>query len=195
MIYLPTYLPTRRFAVILHNSCILYVTQVHLVFFSSRRALNSRYFSLLILAALDSSGRLESGFLLGNNHWLGSEKGCQSVKAPLYVTLSNRFERLMKPDLIRSTAPFEMDYRIVFAKHYSPWQIEIKFHTENLLHIGLCMPKSCTNDEIHNLTQEYLNSRTLDAQNLFEFESDVLLVKDMRLRENFFSKTSVILLG
>lgn len=145
-------------------------------------------------AALDSSGHFGSGFLLGNNHWFGSEKGCQSTQAPLYVTLSNRFERLMKPNLIHATAPFDMDYRIVYAKHYSPWQIEIKFHTENLLHIGLCLPKSCTNSEIHNLTQEYLNSRALDAQNIFEFESDVLLVKDLKLRENFFSKTSVILL-
>jgi hypothetical protein len=151
-------------------------------------------FFLFSLSALDSSGQLGPGFLLGNNHWFGSEKGCESVQAPLYVTLSNRFERLMKPDLIYSVAPFDMDYRMVYAKHYSPWQIEIKFHTENLLHIGLCLPKSCTNNEIHNLTQEYLNSRTFDAQNLYEFESDVLLVKDLKLRENFFSKTSVIIL-
>jgi hypothetical protein len=167
----------------------------HSAFFLYRRCCIIHACLPYVLAALDASGRLESGFLLGNNHWLGSQKGCESVKAPLYVTLSNRFERLMKPDLIRSTAPFEMDYRVVYAKHYSPWQIEIKFHTENLLHIGLCIPKSCTNDEIHNLTQEYLNSRTLDAQNLFEFESDVLLVKDLKLRDNFFSKTSVIILG
>lgn len=99
----------------------------------------------------------------------------------------------MKPDLIYDTAPFEVDYRVVYAKHYSPWQIEIKFLTENLLHIGLCLPKSCSNSEIHNLTQEYLNSRLLDSQTLFEFESDVLLVKDLNLRENFFAKTSVIL--
>lgn len=146
------------------------------------------------IKTLDSSGQAGSGFLLGNNHWLGSEKGCESLKSPLHVTLSNRFERLMKPDLMHAVAPFEMNYRLVYAKHYSPWQIEIKFHTENLLHIGLCLPKSCTNNEIHNLTQEYLNSRSHDVQNLFEFESDVLLVKDLKLRENFFSKISVILL-
>ncbi|KAL7051333.1 hypothetical protein ACKWTF_004432 [Chironomus riparius] len=146
------------------------------------------------MKTLDSSGHFGSGFLHGNNHWLGSEKGCQSLTSPLHVTLSNRFERLMKPDLIHAVAPFEMNYRMIYAKHYSAWQIEIKFHTENLLHIGLCLPKSCSNNEIHNLTQEYLNSRTLDAQNLFEFESDVLLVKDLKLRENFFSKKSVIIL-
>lgn len=142
---------------------------------------------------MDSSGQLNAGFLLGNNHWLGSQKGCESVKAPLYVTLSDRFERLMKADLIHDIAPFEMDYRMVYAKHYSPWQIEIKFHSENVLHIGLCIPKSCSNSELHNLTQEFMNTRTLDAQNLFEFESDVLLVKDLKLRENFFYKSSIIL--
>lgn len=146
-------------------------------------------------AVLDSSGQAGSGFLLGNNHWLGSRKGCESVKAPLYITLSDQFDRLMKPGLIRDIAPFEMDYRIVYAKHYSPWQVEIKFLTENLLHIGLCLPKSCSNSEVHNLTQEYLNSRVLDSQSLFEFESDVLLVKDLKLRGNFFAKTSIILAG
>lgn len=99
----------------------------------------------------------------------------------------------MKPDLIQAIAPFEMNYRMIYAKHYSPWQIEIKFLTENLLHLGLCLPKSCSNSEIHNLTQELFNSRTLDAQNILEFESDVLLVKDLDIRENFFMKTSVIL--
>ena len=142
---------------------------------------------------LDSSGQVSSEFMLGNNHWLGSTKGCESVKAPLYITLSNRFERLMKPDLIRDTAPFEVEYRIAYAKHYSPWQVEIKFMMENLLHIGLCLPKSCSNSEIHNLTQDYLNSKVLDTQSLFEFEGDVLLVKDLKLRENFFSKFTVIL--
>lgn len=144
---------------------------------------------------LDSSGSVVPGFLQGNNHWLGSSRGCESVKAPLHVTLSDRFERLMKPDLINDVAPFEVDYRVAYAKHYSPWQIEVKFHTENLLHIGLCLPKSCSNSEVHNLTQEYLNTRILDQQNIFEFESDVLLVKKLELRKNFFSKRSVWLTG
>lgn len=142
---------------------------------------------------LDSSGQSGSGFLLGNNHWLGSTKGCESVKEPLYITLSDRFERLMKPDLIYDTAPFEVDYRVVYTKHHSPWQVEIKFMSENLLHIGLCLPKSCTNSEIHNLTQDYFNTKALDIQSVYEFEGDVLLVKDLRLRENFFYKPSVIL--
>lgn len=99
----------------------------------------------------------------------------------------------MKPDLLYDIAPFSVDYRIVYAKHRSPWQVEIKFHTENLLHIGLCLPASCTNSELHNLTQDYLNERLLDIQDVYEFESEVLEVKDLKLRENFFTKKSVII--
>lgn len=148
---------------------------------------------LLTLTVLDASAQIGSGFLLGNNHWLGSRRGCESVNTAFHVTLSDRFERLMKPDLLYDIAPFDVDYRMVYAKHRSPWQIEIKFHTENLLHIGLCLPLSCSNSELHNLTQDYLNSRLLDVQDVYEFESEVLQVKDLKLRSNFFTKKSVIL--
>lgn len=146
-----------------------------------------------IFTVLDASAQFGSGFLLGNNHWLGSRKGCESARTPFHVTLSDRFERLMKPGIMYDLAPFDVDYRIVYAKHNSPWQIEIKFHTENLLHIGVCLPSSCSNFELHNLTQDYLNSRTFDQQDLYEFEAEVLEVKDLKLRENFFTKKSVIL--
>lgn len=142
---------------------------------------------------MDSSGQVGSNFMLGNNHWIGSTKACGSVNAPLYITLSDRYERSMKPNLIQDTSPFEVEYRIAYAKHHSPWQIEIKLMTENILHMGLCLPKSCTNAEIHNMTQNYLNSKTFDMQNLFEFKGEVLLVKDLKLRENFLYKRSVIL--
>lgn len=52
---------------------------------------------------------------------------------------------------------------------------------------------SCSNSELHNLTQDYLNYRQLDVQDVYEFQSEVLLVKDLKLRPNFFLKKSVIL--
>lgn len=66
----------------------------------------------------------------GHNHWIGSEKGCESTRAPLSITLTDRYRRTMKPNLVSALAPFELDYRIVFAKHQSAWQVEIKFQSE-----------------------------------------------------------------
>lgn len=142
---------------------------------------------------MDASAQFGSGFVQGNNHWLGSRASCESSRTPFYVTLSDRFDRLMKPGLMYDVAPFDVDYKIVYAKHNSPWQIEIKFHTENLLHIGVCLPASCSNSELYNLTQDYLNGRSFDQLDIYEFEAEVIEVKDLNLRNNFFLKKSVIL--
>ncbi len=131
---------------------------------------------------------------MGHNNWIGSPKECEAVQRALYITLSDRYHRNMKPNLVQSIAPFDVEYRMVYAKHHSPWQIEMKFMIENMLHIGLCLPKSCTNDEIFNLTRKYFNNRLVDVQVMYEIDADVVEVKDMKLRENFFLKKSVIIM-
>lgn len=79
---------------------------------------------------LDSSGSKNAGFLWGQNYWLGSQDGCEAVQEPVYITLSDQYERAMKKGLINDLAPYEMDYRVVYIRHDSPWQVEIKFMTE-----------------------------------------------------------------
>lgn len=76
---------------------------------------------------LDSSASSQPGFVWGNNFWMGSLVGCDSVQAPKRITLSQRFPRNMKPDLLKARAPFDVDYRMVYAKHSSPWQIQVEF--------------------------------------------------------------------
>lgn len=143
---------------------------------------------------LDSSGHPSAGFMLGNNHWLGSQKGCYSVQTPLFISISDRYDRIMKPNLILSKAPFKVTYNMIYAKHTSEWQVEVKFMTELLLHIGLCLPKSCTISEIHNLTQIYFDHRLASVQDIFEFDAKIIQVKDLKMRDYFFLKKSVLLL-
>jgi peptidoglycan/LPS O-acetylase OafA/YrhL len=143
---------------------------------------------------LDSSAQKESGFIFGHNNWIGSPKECESVQEPLYITLSDRYHRTMKPDLIQSVAPFDVEYRMVYAKHHSPWQVEVKFMLENMLHIGLCLPKSCTNNEVFNLTRKYFNNRLIDVQVMYEIDADVVHVKDMKLSHDFYYKKTLWLL-
>lgn len=66
-------------------------------------------------------------FLLGNNYWIGSPVECSSLNKPFHITMNSRFKRVMKPDLLNTTAPFEIGYRMVHANHNSPWQIEVEF--------------------------------------------------------------------
>uniref|UniRef100_A0AAG5D623 Nose resistant-to-fluoxetine protein N-terminal domain-containing protein n=1 Tax=Anopheles atroparvus TaxID=41427 RepID=A0AAG5D623_ANOAO len=147
------------------------------------------------MKVLDSSGSQESGFMWGHNHWIGSEKGCEATQSPLSITLSDRYRRNMKPNLVSALAPFELDYRIVFAKHQSAWQVEVKFQSENILHIGVCIPRSCSNDELHNLTARYFEENVVLAQDIYEFKPNVLYVKNTTLDRGFWTKPSVFIIG
>lgn len=79
---------------------------------------------------LDSSGSPQTGFVFGQNYWLGSIQECEAVRNPIPITLDSRFTRNMKPNLMGATAPFDMEYRVVYAQHESPWQIEVKVLSE-----------------------------------------------------------------
>ncbi|XP_035904568.1 nose resistant to fluoxetine protein 6-like [Anopheles stephensi] len=147
------------------------------------------------MKVLDASGSQEPGFMWGHNHWIGSEKGCESTRTPLSITLSDRYRRNMKRNLVTALAPFELDYRIVFAKHQSAWQVDVKFQSENILHIGVCIPRSCTNDELHNLTARYFDENLVLAQDIYEFKPNVLHVKNTALDRAFWSKPSVFIIG
>lgn len=57
-------------------------------------------------------------------------KGCEAVQKPPPLTISNRFERFMHADLWSATAPFDIGYRMVYAEHRSPWQVQVEFVLE-----------------------------------------------------------------
>ncbi|XP_053674198.1 nose resistant to fluoxetine protein 6-like [Anopheles nili] len=147
------------------------------------------------MKVLDASGSQEPGFMWGHNHWIGSEKGCQTTRSPLSITLSDRYRRNMKRNLVSALAPFDFEYRMVFAKHRSAWQVEVKFQSENILHIGVCIPRSCTNDELHNLTARYFDENLVLAQDIYEFKPNVLHVKNTTLGHTFWAKPSVFIIG
>lgn len=142
------------------------------------------------MKVLDSSGSKNAGFLWGQNYWLGSQDGCEAVQEPVYITLSDQYERAMKKGLINDLAPYEMDYRVVYIRHDSPWQVEIKFMTERIIHVGLCLPKSCSNAEVYNLTQSYMDWGYFEEANVYDINPEVIHIKDLRLRDDFFDKIS-----
>ncbi|XP_055920150.1 nose resistant to fluoxetine protein 6-like isoform X2 [Eupeodes corollae] len=140
----------------------------------------------------DSSGEKESGFIWGNNYWLGSRLGCAAVQNPVQITLSDQIVRIMNKDLIKQMAPFQMDYRVVYLKHNSPWQVDINMtsEAERTIHVGLCLPSACSSSEIKTLTQSLLDKKILEEANMFELDAEVMYVKDLKLKPSFFQQKS-----
>lgn len=141
------------------------------------------------MKVLDASGSKSSGFVFGQNYWLGSQESCRSVQRPVGVTLSKNYERVMHYGLLTQQAPFDMDYRVVYLRHNSPWQIEIKVMSDQIIHIGLCLPISCQSNEIKELTSDYMAGGFAD-NDIFEMQPEVLYMKDLKLRETFYDRLS-----
>ncbi|XP_037032707.1 nose resistant to fluoxetine protein 6-like isoform X2 [Bradysia coprophila] len=148
------------------------------------------------MKVLDSSAQFEPGFIFGNNFLLGSLKECQWLRGTHSVTLSKRFMRNMKTNLLESVGPFDLEYNVVYAEHDSPWQIQTEFLlTRKVLQIGLCLPKSCSSTDVWNITQNYFDEETVGFISQYELQPRVVRVKTLNVETNFFKKTSARLLG
>lgn len=97
----------------------------------------------------------------------------------------------MKTGLLDAVAPFALEYRVVYLNHNSPWQVEIKFMTERIVHIGLCLPRSCTSPEIYNMTQSFFDNELSEDSRMLNLHPEVVRVKDMKVSETFFNKLSL----
>jgi hypothetical protein len=60
----------------------------------------------------------------------------------------------------------------------------------------MCMPASCTNAEIFNLTTNFFELKARNTiLNEYDLNAEVLEVKDFKLREGFFFKKTMIMVG
>lgn len=140
---------------------------------------------LWALKILDSSGKSSTGFIDGNNFWLGSETVCSLLNDPIKVPLPSSKTRRMSNLATSVKSEVPVDYRIIFASHSS----HVQFHSEifNLvgLHIGLCLPKSCDEKDIQTLAESLFSSELKNESLLYgklKYETS----KKLQLRENFF---------
>jgi len=96
--------------------------------------------------------------------------------------------------IITQQAPFDMDYRVLYLRHSSPWQVEIKLMSEQIIHIGLCLPSACNSEEVKNLAQDYVAGGMFTENDIFDIRPEVVYMKDLQLREEFFERASFRLL-
>lgn len=64
--------------------------------------------------------------------------------------------------------------------------------SENVLHIGLCLPKSCDNGQVQHLVQKLFDGDFLRRE--YEIHPKVFEVKALGFRPRFFLKKSFMLL-
>lgn len=64
-----------------------------------------------------------------------------------------------------------------------------------MLHIGLCLPKSCSNEDTANLTQTFFELSEQNEWNGIEYRANVVSVKDFTRKIIFLDRISFRILG
>lgn len=99
----------------------------------------------------------------------------------------------MKDNLVDDVAPFEMDFKVAHIRANSPWQIDTKVKVEPILHLGLCLPESCSVDDALTMVNEAARGGSLTDLTFLEARPQVLAVKDLNISVQFFLRPSFIL--
>ncbi|XP_063973243.1 nose resistant to fluoxetine protein 6-like [Diachasmimorpha longicaudata] len=145
-----------------------------------REAVDAR--KLWSLRMLDSSGVPRSGFIYGNNYWIGSKSQCYDTLNPEPLSLhpkwlaNNTLYRNPKEEL----APYQLNYFAAHFQHNSTLQYHHRIGNENIMTLGLCLPATCGTDELGLILQKLFDERTLPLGELYGMDFKLLHVKDLK---------------
>lgn len=141
----------------------------------------------------DASGFSRSGFIFGNNFWLGQEVACNLLTHPIEIPLTpTKTRRMHRNDtVVASKVPVE--YRMFYVNHTSPIQFDSEMFYFVGLHIGLCFPKLCDEKEIKIMAGNIFQSNEFNNTAIYG-RASFFGTKVLKLRENFFQEPVTILL-
>ncbi|KAK5649569.1 hypothetical protein RI129_000598 [Pyrocoelia pectoralis] len=128
------------------------------------------------LKVLDASGQPAPGFLWGNNLWLGSHFQCTDIsnRKPLEVSPI----KVKRPDRTPyDYPPFDLEFVMAYMRHNNTHQLHTQMPLENTIQLGLCVPKSCSINDLQYLINNYISSRYLKIQQLYNLHLQLIEVK------------------
>lgn len=65
------------------------------------------------------------------------------------------------------------------------------FFPQTILHVGICLPQSCSNQDVNQLVNTMLNSRIFGEKYYLDEQFSIIASKTIKLRDNFFGTTMV----
>lgn len=144
------------------------------------------------LKVRDASGKATSGFMWGNNFWLGAERACYLLNNPPKISLVKSATRKMWENVTEIASKIPVEYRMFYANQASPVQFNPDLFNKSVLHIGLCFPKSCMQKEVDSMARTVIENKF--SNNLLFGELKYLSTKTLEVRKNFLSEPFVVLM-
>ncbi|XP_072747419.1 nose resistant to fluoxetine protein 6-like isoform X2 [Anoplolepis gracilipes] len=158
-----------------------------------RNAMDQRI--LWSLKMLDSSGGYKPGFLYGNNYWLGSRRQCLNSMntAPLEVAERYILNNTIYRDPQEEFPPFIVNYFIAHFKHNSTLQYHLNFPNEDIITLGLCLPASCSINDLSLILEKIFHDRIFFINDLYSVDFKLIEVKDLKESQQWLFDNSIFL--
>lgn len=138
----------------------------------------------------DASGRKSIEYFWGNNYFFGSESACKLLNDPPKIDLVPKENRIMDLSTLTIKSEFPVEYRVIYYTHRSPLQFNAEMFNRSILHVGLCLPKSCTNFDMEILSNILIENSFSDKKVYGDVEfvsSKRLALRPNPLDSNFVS--------
>lgn len=131
------------------------------------------------LRVLDASGTPRSGFLYGNNYWIGDRAICKDL--PNTKALEINHDKIKHLSTPFDYPPYPLEFAVAYLSHDNIVQLHSGVPLDNTITLGLCLPNSCKSDEVSQLLQNYFNESLLEFQKLHDLELKVENVRILKL--------------
>ncbi|XP_031840772.1 nose resistant to fluoxetine protein 6 [Nomia melanderi] len=130
---------------------------------------------------LDVSGQPGPGFTVGNNFWSGSRVGCTYINEKREMPLSMRALRNASQyrDPKYEYPPYQVQYYVARFIHNSTQQYHMSVKGEDRVILGLCLPSSCTENEISVIMEKIFHDRTLLSNYLYSADYKLYAVSNL----------------
>lgn len=160
-----------------------------------REAIDRRY--LWSLKVLDSSGNPEPGFLYGNNYWMGFRSQCEDLqnRRPFVLMKETILNNSRYRDGKTEFPPFGLNFFVAHMRQNSTLQYHVMLPNEDLVSLGLCLPDSCTTNELATIFESIFKNRTLLFNDLYYADFSLLEVKDLKDDHRWLVNGTVIIIG
>lgn len=132
----------------------------------------------------DASGRKPVEFYWGNNYYLGSEVACQQLDEPIQILLTPNDNRVMNLSSLSVKSNIPVEYRMIYLSQRSRLQFDAGILNKSIMHIGLCLPKSCSDGDLEILSNQLI-IRLFSGQDEIYGEVKFMSSKRLVLRPNF----------
>ncbi|KAH8338869.1 hypothetical protein KR074_007848 [Drosophila pseudoananassae] len=138
------------------------------------------------MKARDASGEGFGDFIMGHSMWLGSPDTCRAANEPVLLDYTER-----DAHLLRHVAPFPLDYQVAYVWPHSLWHYKPVIKEESLLHIGMCLPRSCDSPQVEQLLNRLFTAGQTRSFRRWKMQPSLASVKKPGLRMDFFSSRMV----